>query len=60
MKDMYSRCFVCQSEIDGSVADKNILVNLPVCQSCKNTKEEKDKANELLEGMADGFVCGCI
>ena len=60
MKDVFSKCFVCDQKIDSSSSARNQYVNLPVCESCKGTKAEKDKQAELLEGMADGFVCGCI
>lgn len=60
MEDIFSKCFVCEQKIDQSTCSKNGSVNLPVCDNCKGSKEEKDKESELLEGMADGFVCGCI
>ncbi len=57
---LYSSCFVCGSEIDPSTVNKNPKVNLPVCKQCEGTEEEHLKETELLDGMADGFVCGCI
>jgi hypothetical protein len=51
---------VCQA----SEEDKLLLIHpqvmLPVCLDCHNTDSEKQKVDELLEGLADGFVCGCI
>ena len=35
-------------------------VNLPICNNCQGTVQEKTKVNEFLEGLAEGFVCGCI
>ena len=60
MNDFTSRCFVCQKKLDPAKASKNLALNLPVCEACKGTDEEKDKARELTDGLADGFVCGCI
>ncbi len=60
MDNIFSKCFVCEKEVDSKLASRNQSVNLPVCDSCNGTNKEKKKAAELLEGMADGFVCGCI
>ena len=35
-------------------------VNLPVCDSCRGSEQETAKTEELQEGLAEGFVCGCI
>ncbi|MFA5329091.1 MAG: hypothetical protein WC384_14955 [Prolixibacteraceae bacterium] len=40
--------------------DRMLTINLPVCNECKGTDREKNAVDELLEGLADGFVCGCI
>lgn len=60
MKNFSTQCFVCQEEIDSKTAHKNQALNLPVCEKCKGTKAEEVKEKELTEGLADGFVCGCI
>ena len=60
MKGIFSKCFVCEKELEPQTSSKNEQVNLPVCDRCKGTKSEKLKEAELLDGMADGFVCGCI
>lgn len=53
-------CFVCQA----SEEEKKLLLHpeimTPVCTNCHNTEAEKQKINELQEGLAEGFVCGCI
>ncbi len=53
-------CFVCEKP----VLTKNITfhpkVNLPVCDACRGSDPEAVKVEELLEGLAEGFVCGCI
>lgn len=54
------KCFVCDAAIHDDKVSYHEQVNLPVCQSCKGSDEENEKAKELLEGLADGFVCGCI
>lgn len=60
MTDFQNHCFVCGRETDPSTSNKNTQLNLPVCELCKGTEEEKKAVDELLDGMADGFVCGCI
>ena len=60
MTDFLSQCFVCEKVIDPQNTEKNIQFNLSVCDDCKGTDREKDAIDQLLEGMADGFVCGCI
>lgn len=60
MTDFFNRCFVCGKEINPETTKKNQQLNLPVCDDCSGTDEEKKAVNELTEGMADGFVCGCI
>ena len=52
-------CFVCSNKLE-YVEDKNKVTNLPVCKQCKGTDKEKIKEKELLDSLADGFVCGCI
>ncbi len=54
------QCFVCESPLLEGEYTIEPSINLPVCNTCKDTEDEKKKIQELLEGMADGFVCGCI
>jgi len=60
MNDFTSRCFVCQKHLDSIKATKNPELNLPVCEQCKGKDEEKAMVSKLTDGLADGFVCGCI
>lgn len=60
MSDFTKQCFVCGCAIDRETAPINHQINLPVCDNCSGTEREKEAVAELLEGMADGFVCGCI
>lgn len=60
MTDFSSQCFVCGKIIDPQATERNIQFNLPVCDECKGTDREKAAVDELLDGMAEGFVCGCI
>ena len=53
------KCFVCGKELE-EVKIKNKVTNLPVCENCRGTEQEKAKEKEALDSMADGFVCGCI
>lgn len=55
-----NRCFVCGKEVDPQIIEKNKQFNLPVCADCKGTDNEKKAIEDLLDGMAEGFVCGCI
>jgi hypothetical protein len=54
------KCFVCQNNVPTDNLELNQEVNLLVCSNCKGTPKEKQAVNELLESLADGFVCGCI
>jgi len=60
MSDFNKKCFVCGKEIDLEKATMNPAVNLPVCSECKDTEQEKKAEQNALEGLAEGFVCGCI
>lgn len=60
MADFANRCFVCGKEVDPQIVERNKQFNLPVCADCKGTDTEKKAIEDLLEGMAEGFVCGCI
>ncbi|MBR8537320.1 hypothetical protein KDU71_17255 [Carboxylicivirga sediminis] len=54
------KCFVCEKSLQVIDIEYNNRVNLPVCNTCSGSAAEVDKEKELLEGLADGFVCGCI
>ncbi|WP_430815003.1 hypothetical protein [Carboxylicivirga sp. RSCT41] len=54
------QCFVCDASINDGNMSYHKQVNMPVCDNCKGSDKERQKVNELLEGLADGFVCGCI
>lgn len=60
MSDFSNHCFVCGKETDPQNTKMNKQFNLPVCKKCDGTDQEKRAVEELLEGMAEGFVCGCI
>ena len=60
MTDFLTRCFVCGIEIDPETTGRNKQLNLPVCEDCRETEKEQNVIQELNEGLADGFVCGCI
>lgn len=60
MLDFTNQCFVCGKEINQETVRRNKQLNLPVCTECIGTEQEKNAVTEHLEGMADGFVCGCI
>ena len=60
MTDFARKCFVCGKNVDPETTDKNPQFNLPVCSECKDTDREKEAIAQLLEGMAEGFVSGCI
>ena len=53
-------CFVCKISVTNENYELNPVVNLPVCNGCKGSEKEKETEKELLDGLADGFVCGCI
>jgi hypothetical protein len=60
MEGFNHRCFVCRMDVTGENPELNTEVNLPVCNHCKGTKEEKETVAEFLDSLADGLVCGCI
>lgn len=60
MANFANHCFVCGKEVDPQTTSKNTQFNLPVCSECKDTDKEKQAIEQLLDGMAEGFVCGCI
>ncbi len=53
-------CFVCEASFHSADIKYHAEVNLPVCKACSGTNAEAHKVKLLLEGLADGFVCGCI
>jgi len=53
-------CFVCKMVVSDKSSELNLTVNLPVCRTCKGSVKEKKTEKELLDSLADGFVCGCI
>ncbi|HEX7584772.1 MAG TPA: hypothetical protein VF373_08800 [Prolixibacteraceae bacterium] len=60
MPEFLNHCFVCGKKIDPQKTGKNRQLNLPVCIECSGTDREIKAVDEHLEGLADGFVCGCI
>ena len=60
MPDFSNQCFVCGIAIDPIHSKRNKQLNLPVCDDCCGSDLEKSSVEDHLEGMADGFVCGCI
>lgn len=54
------KCFVCEHTFSENKVSLNNEVNLFVCHDCKGTEHEKQKEAELLDSLAEGFVCGCI
>ncbi|MCW3804821.1 hypothetical protein [Plebeiibacterium marinum] len=53
------KCFVCGKKSE-EIKQKNPDTNLPVCDDCIDTEEEKKKVKEAIESLGDGFICGCI
>ena len=60
MTDFKNQCFVCCKTIDPTKCRKNKELNLPVCDACEGSDKEEEMVQNLTEGLADGFVCGCI
>jgi hypothetical protein len=60
MENINKKCFVCEEPVNNENYSLNKVVNMPVCNHCKNSEHEKHKETELLESLAEGFVCGCI
>ncbi len=58
--DFINQCFVCGKKVDPEITLKNKQLNLPVCDDCSGTDSERIAVEEYLDGMAEGFVCGCI
>jgi len=53
-------CFVCEKPVLTKDFSYHSKVNLPVCDLCSGSEPEAEKIKELLEGLAEGFVSGCI
>ncbi|WP_347840931.1 hypothetical protein [uncultured Draconibacterium sp.] len=60
MRDLKNTCFVCKEAVLPDNSELNLTVNMPVCFRCKGTAKEKQEEKEVLDSLADGFVCGCI
>ncbi|RIJ47985.1 hypothetical protein D1614_12765 [Maribellus luteus] len=60
MGTLNTRCFVCKKAVTPETSTLNPVVNLPVCQVCKGTGAEQKEEKDVLDSLADGFVCGCI
>ncbi|MCE1197992.1 MAG: hypothetical protein LWW85_03395 [Marinilabiliales bacterium] len=58
MDDFSQICFVCSRPKEGM--HRHPQVNLPICNDCSGTDAEKQALDDLTEGLAEGFVCGCI
>ncbi|QIA08180.1 hypothetical protein [Draconibacterium halophilum] len=51
---------MCKKAITSGNSELNPVINMPVCFNCKGTDAEKKEEKEVLDSLADGFVCGCI
>jgi len=60
MAGINTKCFVCGIEVSKENSELNIEVNLPVCEYCKGSNNEKKTVKEFLDSLADGLVCGCV
>ncbi|WP_346860476.1 hypothetical protein [uncultured Draconibacterium sp.] len=60
MGSIKDTCFVCKIGITPETSVLNQVVNMPVCLDCHGSENEKKEEKEVLESLADGFVCGCI
>lgn len=60
MGSIKDTCFVCKMALSKATSSINIVVNMPVCEKCKGSEQEKKVEKEVLDSLADGFVCGCI
>ncbi len=54
------RCFVCDESVRDDEFEFHKKAHMPVCLKCIGTDNELKKTKELLDELADGFVCGCI
>jgi len=53
-------CFVCEKSILSKDITYHPKINLPVCDLCCGSEPEAEKIKEIIEGLAEGFGCGCI
>jgi hypothetical protein len=60
MRSIKDTCFVCKQKLTADSSTINPVVNMPVCANCKGSESEKKEEQEVLDSLADGFVCGCI
>lgn len=60
MTDNKNTCFVCLENVNVKESRINVAVTMKVCLSCSGTEKEKQREKELLESLAEDFVCGCI
>ncbi len=60
MGALSAKCFVCDNIFTEEGLKLNTTVNMYVCACCRGTENEKQKETELLDSLAEGFVCGCI
>ena len=60
MGKINTTCFVCKQPVTPENSVINQVVNMPVCADCHGTEREKAEEKEVLNSLADGFVCGCI
>jgi hypothetical protein len=57
-QNIFEKCFVCGVIPQNGFQHKQ--VNLPVCAECVGSEREKIAVEQLLEGLAEDFYCGCI
>ena len=60
MGNIKNTCFVCKMALTPETSTINMVVNMPVCNKCKGSEHEQKEEKEVLDSLADGFVCGCI
>lgn len=60
MGDFTKQCFVCGKAAGAENFSINEQLNLPVCNLCQGSEQEKEMVKKLTEGLAEGFICGCI
>ena len=60
MEGFSKKCFVCHKDISPEKSILNPEVNLPVCENCSGTENEKKSIEEYFERLAEDLVCGCI
>lgn len=60
MKKQLTQCFVCGIDLKEGSYNVHEATLLPECDDCKNTDKERAKVSELLDSLAEDFICGCI